>query len=150
MTFLSQKQPDYLRTVRYRIAGYRPPKSILRKIHRHHPACTLMWENTRQRWVLVQHDQAQLHVIRVLQNHRGEFEAPNLDNTVGYLDSCSPANFMNKWAMDRWLEKNISDELPADPVVERRIESNIGEFSDRLWHLQGKSLALVPHPKTKE
>lgn len=149
MTFLHSKQPDFARGVLHRICGYRPPRSVMKRIHRHHPTCTLLWEPTRARWVLVQRDQAQTHVIRVLQGPDGSFEAPNLYNTVGYLDSVMPSKLEGRFGIDRFLQERITDEVPDDPVVERRIENNIHEYADRLWHLSGRSVSAVPNPRRR-
>jgi hypothetical protein len=146
MSHLHSKQPDYRRTVTSRFPGYRPPPHLLARIKRFHPTVDLLWEPNRKRWVLAQTDQAQVHVITVLQGPSGEFVAPNLENTLGMLDRSSSVNFANRWAVDRWLRDNITDEV-QDPEADSRIEKNIHEFSDRVWHLNQKRVAIVPDPR---
>ena len=65
---------------------------------------------------------------------------------MGFLDRSSSANFATSWALDRWIDRELTDEY-FDPDSELRAERNIAEFSDRLFHLQGKKIAVVPDPK---
>lgn len=143
---LRAKQPDYQRTVQARIPGYRPPPALMRRLKRFHPTVDLMWEPNRGRWVLVQNDQSQLHVIQVLQGLHGEFVAPNMENTVGILDRMSSINGANRWEVDRWIDENLSEEV-EDPVAESRAEASIHEFSDRVWNMGHPKTSIIPDPK---
>ena len=147
MKGLYRRRPNYQKDTVRRHAGYRPPAWLTKRLRRHHPDVQLMWSPKDCRWVLVQTDQHPLHVITVLETPDGEFMAPNLDNTVGYLDTISLANFRTRYDTAQWMANNLTDELPDDPEQERRIEDNIGEFSERAWHLTGRSVSVVPDPK---
>ena len=145
-SYLRRAQPDYQAEVRYRRPGYRPRSDLMARIKRFHPTVDLVFETKSQRWVLVQMDRHPIHVISVLRGRRGEFVAPNMENTVGMLDRCSSINFGNKWAVDRWIAENLSDEV-SDPDAEARAESNINEFSERVWRLEHPKLSVRPDPK---
>jgi hypothetical protein len=145
---LFKKQPsDYRKAVSHRFAGYRPPKALMKRLRRLYPQMDLMWCADRGLWVLVQTDQAQVHIVTILQDREGKFVAPTVENTIGLLDRCNPANLDNQWAIDRWIEENLSEEI-SDPEAEARIEENIHEFSDRLWHLKEEApVSVVPDPR---
>ena len=136
---------DPRKTVTHRCAGYRPAPSLVKRMKRFHPSVDLMWEPTSQRWALVQTDEQELHVITFLVGPQGQYQTPNLDNTVGFLDRCSSDNFQNAWALDRWINENLSGEDFKDPVSEQRAEEHIAETADRMWHLT-KRVQVVPNP----
>lgn len=147
---LMKAMPDYQKVVHYRRAGLRPHPKLMERIRRRHPTVDLVFEQTSQRWVLIQVDQHPIHVISVLRGRRGEYVAPNLANTVGVLDRASPSNFHNRFAVDRWIEENLSEEV-QDPVAEARAEANINEFSERAWRMEHPKISVIPDPiKVKE
>jgi hypothetical protein len=143
---LFERRPDYQRTVRSRQAGARPNESLLRRLKRFHPAVDLFWENVRKRWVLVQTDGPQIHVIRVLEGTRGEYAHPTFANTVGYLDSIRSFRSLTRWGLDQWIDDNLSEQV-EDPELDKRVEYNINEFSERTWRLEHPKTSITPDPK---
>ena len=143
--FYKSLPSDPRKTVTVRCAGYRPHPQLLKRLKRFHPSVDLMWEPTCQRWALVQTDQEEMHIITFLVGPDGEYLTPDLDNTVGFLDRSSSENFATAWALDRWIDRELTDEY-FDRESEDRAAANLHEFSDRIFHLQKGRVAVVPDP----
>lgn len=124
--------------------NYEAPEYVVEALAQVFPMVELDWHPVLQRWTLWERNGRIVTLIAAIAGPLGEYQHPNLHNTIGLLDRCLVRGRINsKGDFDEWLA-----EVDKEPAylgdMERRGEDRIAEGSKRFWDLlHGKTQVQV-------
>lgn len=129
-------------------AGYRPPRDVARALRQVFPMVRLEYAHDIERWSLWEDlGGGACQLIAAIAGPDGEYEHPNMDNTIQFLGDICVADLAGTGDRDRWLAELDAHGEDGAKDAERRGQERIHEGSERLYHALAKTPFLTMNPE---